>query len=354
MLFLTMMVFVSLVYYIVVYGQPVSGGSGSHNVLNYFKNLNEDDISVNFSDALDDDANATTVAGRNASLYPINKPRLCDGREPVSVLIMVVTAPNNSEARGAIRRTWGTVAQRTDVHLVFVLGRPGQESVQSQLVDEDRLHRDIVQGNFLDAYYNLTVKSVLILKWASTYCKRARFVLKIDDDCFLHPPNLLKMLESRKEDVAIFGRLWQKVKPIRDKSNKWSVPVEDFPGKEFPDYTGGPSYVMTGKAVARLYEAVGEVRPLDLEDIYVTGLCAQKANVTRINDNRFSVSEPPRVCASRDVVTYHRVSPDLMYLLWWAINDSKFATCASKDDNCDKHRHNLVMELTNLVLTNLH
>lgn len=362
-IFLTVMMFVSVVFYLMAYGTPATPAVMA-DVLHYYKNLYE----VDGENASGSDWNASrtvvvngsvTVAAGNATLYLINKPHLCGVSEPVTVLIMVVTAPNNSEARDAIRRTWGTVARRSDVKLAFVLGDPNQESVQRRIVDEDLAYRDLIQGNFLDAYQNLTLKSVLILKWAETYCRGAGYVLKIDDDCFLHPDNLLRLVKehSAKEPdaMAVFGRVWKKVKPIRDKGNKWFVSADDFPGTEFPEYTGGPTYLLTRRAVSLLYAVVGQVPTLGLEDIYVTGLCAQKANVPRINDNRFGVGDPPRVCASRDVVTYHRVAPDLLYLLWWTINDSKMATCAvKKDAGCEKSKHRLVTDLADLVLSHLH
>jgi beta-1,3-galactosyltransferase 1 len=43
----------------------------------------------------------------------------------------------------------------------------GQESV----VDESLKHGDIIQEDFLDSYANLTVKSLMLLKWFTQGCK---------------------------------------------------------------------------------------------------------------------------------------------------------------------------------------
>ena len=50
--------------------------------------------------------------------------------------------------------------------------------------------------NFIDSYGNLTLKTMMGLKWASRYCWRAKFVYKVDDDMFVNVENLLKYLQQ--------------------------------------------------------------------------------------------------------------------------------------------------------------
>lgn len=325
--------FVCLAYYMMAYGQTTTAVMVMSTVDELF------DYEI--------DNNVSTCP------YVIDKPNLCsDVNQTISALIMVVTAPNNSDARESIRRTWGNIRQRPDIRLVFVLGYGADNDTQNRLLGEDSTFGDLIQGRFLDAYYNLTRKSVLILKWAHSRCPNARHVVKIDDDCFLNAPNLLKFLADRKETSAIYGRMWNKVKPIRDEKHKWSVSKKVFSGNEFPSYTGGPSYVFTsGTAIQALLQAInsGQVPWLELEDVYVTGLCAEKAKVKRINDNKFNVEDFPNVCGASDVITYHRVSPDFMYLLWWVTNDRKW-----KPECASKNKHKPLVEMVNLISTNLH
>ena len=44
---------------------------------------------------------------------------------------------------------------------------------------------DIVQGNFKDAYRNMTYKNVFGLLWASMFCEQAEFIVKSDDDMYV-------------------------------------------------------------------------------------------------------------------------------------------------------------------------
>jgi len=59
-------------------------------------------------------------------------------------------------------------------------------------------HADLVQGNFIDSYKNLTLKAVLGLRWMSQYCSQAPFAIKTDDDTFL---NIFEMVRLMKENA---------------------------------------------------------------------------------------------------------------------------------------------------------
>ena len=51
-----------------------------------------------------------------------------------------------------------------------------------------------------DTYHNLTLKTVMGLKWTSIFCPQARFVMKTDDDIFVNLSDLHEALT--KEDFS--------------------------------------------------------------------------------------------------------------------------------------------------------
>jgi hypothetical protein len=57
---------------------------------------------------------------------------------------------------------------------------------------------DILQGNFIDAYRNLTYKHTMVFKWFLESCASAEYLLKTDDDVFINTPFLIHYLENRK------------------------------------------------------------------------------------------------------------------------------------------------------------
>lgn len=58
--------------------------------------------------------------------------------------------------------------------LVFLLGLPASENhtdVQSKIEEEVKMYGDIIQEDFIDSYNNLTLKSIMMLKWVNNNCK---------------------------------------------------------------------------------------------------------------------------------------------------------------------------------------
>ena len=69
--------------------------------------------------------------------------------------------------------------------LVFLLGYPEIERKQELLLEENQKYEDIVQGDFLDTYHNLSYKAIMGNLWVSEFCEQAEFVVKTDDDMFI-------------------------------------------------------------------------------------------------------------------------------------------------------------------------
>lgn len=63
----------------------------------------------------------------------------------------------------------------------------------------------------------------MMVKLVTTYCVNSvKFLLKIDDDMFVHMPPLMKMLKARVDPSNILiGSLICGAKPIKDSNNKW-------------------------------------------------------------------------------------------------------------------------------------
>ena len=63
-----------------------------------------------------------------------------------------------------------------DVKVIFMLGNSINDSLQSNISKEAYLYGDILQESFVDTYANLTIKSLMLLKWFTTSCKGTYFV----------------------------------------------------------------------------------------------------------------------------------------------------------------------------------
>ena len=84
------------------------------------------------------------------------------------LLLIVCSGVNNTAARDAIRGSWARDQETLkNVRVVFLLGQLENDTLQESILEESLLHGDIIQEGFRDSYANLTVKSLILLKWFS-------------------------------------------------------------------------------------------------------------------------------------------------------------------------------------------
>ncbi|XP_062869461.1 beta-1,3-galactosyltransferase 2-like [Trichomycterus rosablanca] len=214
--------------------------------------------------------------------YIINEPESCQQDNPFLVL-MVPVAPNNRRVRDAIRSTWGTekVVMQKVIRLFFVLGQPGregQEEEQQKLIQESEEFHDIVQSNFMDSYNNLTIKTMIILEWLTSYCRNASYAMKIDSDIFLNLDVLVNMLLKAPIEKYMTGLVAKGAMVRREPRSKWYLPktvyFEDF----YPPYALGLAYVMSLDLPEKLVEGAKQVKAVYIEDIYL-GLCMRHLGI---------------------------------------------------------------------------
>ena len=62
----------------------------------------------------------------------------------------------------------------------------------------DYMRRDIIVFDFIDHYENLTLKTMMGMKWATEMCPKVQSVLKIDDDMTINTP---KYITNKKYSV---------------------------------------------------------------------------------------------------------------------------------------------------------
>lgn len=213
--------------------------------------------------------------------FLIDNADACESRAPFLVLLVPV-APQNLEARQAIRQTWGqqSLVQGEEVHTLFMLGiteGDGAEQVREEIQQENLKHGDLIQSNFLDSYLNLTIKTMVIMDWLATRCPAAAYGMKIDSDMFLNIDNLVTML--KRPDIPkenyLTGMLMLDRPVIRSKDSKWYVPEELFPDSTYPPYALGMGYVFSNDLPGKFVEVSKSIKPFNIEDAYV-GMCMKR------------------------------------------------------------------------------
>uniref|UniRef100_W5NP43 Hexosyltransferase n=2 Tax=Lepisosteus oculatus TaxID=7918 RepID=W5NP43_LEPOC len=217
--------------------------------------------------------------------YIINEPEKCSKMTPFLIL-MVPVAPDNRLSRDTIRRTWGNESLIPGVNIlrIFYLGLPSGEQasrIQEELKNESREHQDMVQKDFMDSYFNLTIKTMMILDWLTSYCSESPYAIKIDTDTFLNVDHLVKFLDPKaiptKKDF-ITGVIIEGGEARRDRGSKWYMPEEVYPKRTYPLYVSGIGYIFSLDLAQKILEKSKYVKPLHLEDVYV-GMCLEELNI---------------------------------------------------------------------------
>ncbi|XP_056121740.1 beta-1,3-galactosyltransferase 2-like [Rhinichthys klamathensis goyatoka] len=208
--------------------------------------------------------------------FVINEPEKCQ-KENTFVVLIIPVSPGNVAARDAIRSTWGTekvVADKT-VSFLFLIGLPtsqDSEKLQEDLLQESEKHYDLLQSDFWDSYYNLTIKTVVMLEWLSAYCQNAHYAMKIDSDIFLNVKKLVNMLLPAPKQNYMTGLVARSAMVLRDPHSKWYLPKTVYSPFHYPPYALGLGYVFSLDLAGKLIEAAQLVKPVYIEDVYI-GMC---------------------------------------------------------------------------------
>ena len=144
---------------------------------------------------------------------------------------------------------------------------------------ESETHGDILQERFEDSNRNLTIKTMLLLKWYNQYCNHVPYLLKADDDVFLNTKNLYKIISQNTKADILIGYLFCDNKPIRIKESKWYVPESVYRKETYPMHLNGPGYLMSSRTAQKLFRAAQDVPLFVYEDIYLTGIVARTAGI---------------------------------------------------------------------------
>uniref|UniRef100_A0A8D3EEP2 Hexosyltransferase n=1 Tax=Scophthalmus maximus TaxID=52904 RepID=A0A8D3EEP2_SCOMX len=244
-------------------------------------------------------------------------------RERPLLLMAIKSTELNLENRQAIRRTWGAEGGAY-VRRVFLLGKEPPEGLNEDfpglLRMESKLYGDILQWDFEDTFFNLTLKDVLFWSWFSGSCGRTRFVFKGDDDVFVNTPKLITYLQDQlKEPQArdtmkgfMVGNVIGAASPVRVNSSKYFIPVSFYKGL-YPAYAGGGGVVYSSLLTKRLLNTSKRVLLFPIDDVYV-GMCMVRLNLCPSHHPAFltfdfPAKEEEQPCAYHRVLLVHKRSP---------------------------------------------
>uniref|UniRef100_G7PXN7 Hexosyltransferase n=1 Tax=Macaca fascicularis TaxID=9541 RepID=G7PXN7_MACFA len=253
----------------------------------------------------------------------------CSDTDVPYLLLAVKSEPGRFAERQAVRETWGSPAP--GIRLLFLLGSPVGEAgpdLDSLVAWESRRYSDLLLWDFLDVPFNQTLKDLLLLAWLGHHCPAVSFVLRAQDDAFVHTPALLAHLRALPPASArnlYLGEVFTQAMPLRKPGGPFYVPESFFEGG-YPAYASGGGYVIAGRLAPWLLRAAARVAPFPIEDVY-TGLCIRALGLVPQAHPGFLTAWPADRtadhCAFRNLLLVRPLGPQASIRLWKQLQDPR-------------------------------
>ncbi|XP_037935575.1 beta-1,3-galactosyltransferase 5-like [Teleopsis dalmanni] len=243
---------------------------------------------------------------------------LCNNKKEFLAIIIVTSYAGHDELRSAHRQAISQVKlAELGFKRVFLLAEiPKTEHFinQNQLQNEQERFGDLLQGNFMEGYRNLSYKHIMGLRWAAIECKQAKFIIKIDDDIVYDVFQLrryLELLEVQHAELAssdnlLSGYVLRNTKPQRNIANKWFVSSQEYIGDIYPDYLSGWLYITNSATATKLVYEAQQSNFFWIDDTWVTGILREKLKIPIQTLNAwYSANSEFLDCCVRDLKQYN-------------------------------------------------
>ncbi|XP_063065689.1 UDP-GlcNAc:betaGal beta-1,3-N-acetylglucosaminyltransferase 7, like [Engraulis encrasicolus] len=288
------------------------------------------------------------VLHRHCRYFPmlLDHPEKCRGGD-VDLLMVVKSVIEQHDRRDAVRKTWGKeqVINGKRIKTLFLLGTPSTgkdaKNLQKLVEFEDKIYGDILQWDFMDTFFNLTLKEVNFLKWFHIHCSQVQFIFKGDDDVFLNPDNLVELIGFRADEGKVenlfVGDTIAKAIPIRNRQSKYYIPKELF-DKPYPPYVGGGGFLMSAALARRLFVVSEGLELYPIDDVFL-GMCLQRLHlapemhpgfktfgIMKHRRNSRMNSEP---CFFRNLIVIHKLTPQELMRMWEIVTNENLI-CAKR------------------------
>ncbi|NWT55470.1 B3GN9 acetylglucosaminyltransferase, partial [Erythrocercus mccallii] len=283
---------------------------------------------------------------RNFNLL-INQPRKCQ-KPPGGpfLLIAIKSVVEDFDRREIVRKTWGRegLVNGEQIQRVFLLGTPKNRTVlatwETLMHQESQAYRDILLWDFMDTFFNLTLKEIHFLSWAAEFCHNVKFIFKGDADVFVNVENIVDFLKRHDPSEDLFvGDIIYNARPIRVRKSKYYIPETMYGLSIYPAYAGGGGFLLSSCTMRKLSRACREVELFPIDDVFL-GMCLQRINLKPILHEGFKTfgivkpSAAPHLqtfdpCFYKDLMVVHSLKVAEIWLMWNLLHSPRLS-CTQK------------------------
>lgn len=268
-----------------------------------------------------------------------DKCREADGPADIFLLLVIKSSPKNYDRREVLRKTWAKERLHKGVWIrtVFISGTAGtsfeKQRMNKLLQLEHQEHNDILQWDFKESFFNLTLKQMLFLEWMERNCPHARFLLNGDDDVFANTDNMVEYLQGLSNNNGgkhlFTGHLINYASPVRWRRSKYFIPVQVHESNSYPPYCGGGGYLLSGYTALVIYKVSKSIPIFAIDDVYM-GMCLAEAKLAPESHNGVktlgwyvpsSQVDKYDPCYIKELLLIHKFHPPHMYVMWNLVHD---------------------------------
>lgn len=205
-----------------------------------------------------------------------------------TMVTFVKSGATNHKRRSFIRRTWGRVRYTSSGRflVLFVVGRPAENSVLNLIEEESIRFNDIMMYNGSDDYVHIAYKSLASMQWASENLPTDYLYSSADDDFIVDIAGLEDLIEENmratvQQQWPVFPIVCTYSVPrdlhvVRDHKFKTWVPYDEYPWPTFPRGCAGGFYTMRVDVVGLLWARAHDEPIVRLDDVWITGILRLK------------------------------------------------------------------------------
>ena len=291
------------------------GGSGDNLDLRLTLNIKSLMTYMDTQEDLISNKKATPDAVQADVDIMLQDTKRCDDIPEMTWLVYVHTQPHRGNKRMLLRKTWANekLFKQRNIRVLYVMGSTGNTAIQREIWAEFARHRDILQGNFTDDEYSGPVKARMALKWVATYCAKARYILKVEDDTFVDIFWLMDIVKKQQGHSHLIvcplwpehSRLIQRDPRKCNGDNIWCLRYTEFPGMtHFPQYCDAIGYLVSRDMASKMFRAVPTTAFFWLEQVYMTAMLPSREHVEYVDLFKNYTTRPIR--AYKDTVKLNK------------------------------------------------
>lgn len=200
--------------------------------------------------------------------------------------------------------------------VTFAVGQTTNATNNKEVVAENAKYKDLIIGDYQEAYTHNSYKVFTAMYWVDQYCSRPPFTVKVDANVLINPTKMMEYLHTRteikdKNDISKFPA--HKVNgtflcshiiggtPIREPDSKYYVSKKHYPKERFRDYCSGFIYLFDTVITSVLWRGTAVVKFLWVEDAFFSGIVR----------SRYDIDMPgPSVDTGKFIRILSNVAPD--------------------------------------------